>query len=94
MSLHFSRNAIALVKFYDACVVFKNADAPWRLDLFGGFGDVGFEEAVDFFAVELDFAPECFVAAVLTPCLAYCLQLYIGGIAFFFFKISLNIFSS
>jgi hypothetical protein len=41
--------------------------------LFGGFGNVGFEEAVDFFAVDLDFSFEGFVAAVLGPCLAYSL---------------------
>ena len=87
---HFSRDAVALVKFNDARVVLKNANAPWRLDLFGGFGDVGFEEALDFFAVDLDFALKRFVAAVLTPRLTYRLQLHIGGISFFFLKISLN----
>ena len=70
----------------------KTLTAPRRLDLFGGFGYVGFEEAVDFFAVELDFALEGFVATVFTPCLADGLEFDVGGVAFFFFKISLNFF--
>jgi hypothetical protein len=56
VGFYFSRYAIALVKLNDACVVLKNADAPRRPDVFSCFGYVGFEKAVDFFAVELDFA--------------------------------------
>ena len=55
VSFHFCSYAIAFVEADYARVVFKNADAPWRLNFFGGFGYVGFEEAVDFFAVEFWF---------------------------------------
>ena len=94
VSLHFGSYSETLVEFDDSCVVLKHADTPWRLDLFGGFGNVGFEEAVDFFAVELDFTLERFVAAMFTPCLTNCLQFDVSGVAFFLLKISLNFLSS
>ena len=92
MRFHFCRDAVAFVEFDDARVVLKNADAPGRFDLFGGFGDVAFEEALDFFAVQLDFAFEGFVAAVFAPGLADGLQFDVCWVAVFRFKIGLDAF--
>src|SRR5512143_3081128 len=92
MRFHFSRDAVAFVEFHNARVVLEHADAPWRFDLFGGFGDVAFEEALDFYAVKLYFAFESFVAAMLAPTLADGLQFDVSWIAVFCLKIVLNAF--
>src|SRR5665647_769730 len=65
VGFNFCCYAKTLVKLDYSSVIFKHAHTPGCPDLFGCFGNVGFEETVDFFAVDLDFSFEGFVAAML-----------------------------
>ena len=91
VGFYFCCNTIAFVEAHYARVVFKNADAPFRRDFFGGFGYVGFEEAVDFFAVDADFSLERFVVAVFAPRLPDSLEFNVGWVSFLRFEVGLDL---
>ena len=92
---------IFVIKFYDACIVFKDANAPivWpqTLSNLDGCGKDSFLEHAlkmprTFLVAIFNFAAERLVTAVLAPRLSDCFQFNIGRITVLFAEVLLNRF--
>jgi hypothetical protein len=75
-----------------ARVVFEDADAPSGVYFFCGFGDVSFEEAINFSAVDANFALEGFVVAVFAPGLPDGLKFHVSGVPLLRCEVGLDLF--